>query len=76
MWNLSSPPEIKPVPPVAELQSLNPWTAREVQWYKFLSDILLHITMHNALCVFMIMNTISYYYDFLLQIPTLKHTPF
>ena len=69
MWNLSSPPEIKPVPPVVELQSLNPWTAREVQWYKFLNDILLHITMHSALCVFMIMNTISttmtFYYRYL-----------
>lgn len=52
--------------PVVELQSLNPWTAREVQWYKFLNDILLYITMHNALHAFMIMNTINYYYDFLL----------
>ena len=30
LWDLSSPPTIKPVPPKVEGQSLNHWTTREV----------------------------------------------
>ena len=36
MWDLSSPPRIKPAPPAVEVRSLNHWTAREVPESVFL----------------------------------------
>ena len=35
MWDLSSPPVLKPLPPAVEAWSLNHWTAREVPEIRF-----------------------------------------
>ena len=35
MWDLSSPPGIKPLPPEVEVRSPNHWTIREVPYLRF-----------------------------------------
>lgn len=40
MWDLSPRPKIEPVPPAVKVQSLNPWTAREIP-----QDHLLKVVM-------------------------------
>ena len=47
MWDLSSPPGIKHVPPAVEVWSLNHWTAREVPSSYFIKQFL--CTLHHVL---------------------------
>ena len=51
MWDLSPRPKIEPVPPAVKVQSLNPWTSREVSSffiYFFIVNIMKTLEKHQT----------------------------
>ena len=47
MWDLSPRPKTEPVPPAVKVQSLNPWTSREVSFVFFFIVNIMKILEKN-----------------------------